>query len=304
MPLLSGEAPERFTKMHADELELDAELVRGLLAEQFPQWAGLTIERVPSSGTDNALFRVGDELVARLPRVGGAVRGLEKELRWLPDLAPQLPFGVPLPLAQGAPAERYPWTWAVYPWLEGGNPAPGGADDAVEDLAAFVRALHRLDLPGGPPGRRSSLAREDDAVRAGLANLQGTIDVVAATAAWDEALGAPEWPDAPVWTHGDLLPGNVLLRDGRLAGVIDWGVLGVGDPACDMLAAWSLLSARARDRFREALGVDEATWARGRGWALTVGAVGIPYYRDTNPPFAAMGMHVVEEVLADRAGRR
>jgi aminoglycoside phosphotransferase (APT) family kinase protein len=289
------------TKMHADELELDAGLVRRLLAEQFPQWAGRTIERVPSSGTDNALFRLGDDLVARLPRVGGAVRGLEKELRWLPELAPRVPVDVPVPLARGAATDEYPLAWAVYSWLDGKNPDPGGADTAVEDLAAFVRALHALDLPDGPPGRRSSLARVDDAVRAGLAELHGTIDVDAATAAWDEALAAPEWPGRPVWTHGDLLPGNLLLRDGRLAGVIDWGVVGVGDPACDMLAAWSVLSPAGRARFREALAVDGATWTRGRGWALTVGIVGIPYYKDTNPPFAAMGKHMVEEVVADRA---
>jgi aminoglycoside phosphotransferase (APT) family kinase protein len=285
-------------KMHADELELDAALVRRLLEQQFPQWAGRTIERVPSSGTDNALFRLGDDLVARLPRVASAVRGLEKELRWLPELAPRIPVPVPLPFAQGAPTDEYPWTWAVYAWLDGENPHPGGADAAVDDLAAFVATLHALDLPDGPPGRRSSLARVDDAVRAGLAELRGTIDVHAATAAWDEALAAPEWPGPPVWAHGDLLPGNLLLSGGRLAGVIDWGVVGVGDPACDMLAAWSVLSAGARARFREALAVDDATWARGSGWALTVGIVGIPYYKVTNPPFAAMGKHMVEQVLA------
>ena len=290
-------------KMHADELEIDAGLLRRLLGGQFPQWSDRTIERVPSSGTDNALFRLGDDLVARLPRVAAAVRGLEKELRWLPALAPLVPVDVPTPLARGTPADGYPWTWAVYRWLDGANPEPGGGDDLVHDLAAFLDALHALDLPDGPPSRRTSLATSEEAVRAGLAALAGTIDVRAATAAWDEARAAPEWPGPPVWTHGDLLPGNLLRRGGRLAGVIDWGVVGVGDPACDLLAAWSVLSLRARETFRAELAVDDATWARGSGWALTVGLVGIPYYEVTNPAFAAMGKHLVEEVLADRRAR-
>ncbi len=288
-------------RMHADELDLDAGLVRRLLTEQFPEWAARTIERMPSSGTDNALFRVGDDLVARLPRVARAVRGLEKELRWLPALAPLLPVRIPAPVARGAPAAGYPLTWAVYDWLDGGNPPPGGGDELLDDLIEFVRALHGLELPDGPPGRRSSLAPQDDAVRAGLGALHGTIDVDAATAAWDEALAAPEWPGRPVWAHGDLLPGNLVARGGRLTGVIDWGVVGIGDPACDLLAAWSVLTPGARAAFRDALEVDDATWARGRGWALTVGIVGIPYYRETNPDFAAMGRHLVEEVLAETA---
>ena len=290
-------------KMHADELEIDAGLVARLLAEQFPQWAERAIERVPSSGTDNALCRLGDDLVARLPRVQWAVRGLEKELRWLPALAPLLPVELPAPLARGAPADGYPWTWAIYGWVDGANPAPGGGDSLLHDLIAFARALHGLDLPDGPPSRRASLAPQDEAVRAALASLGDVLDVEAATAAWDEALAAPEWAGSPVWTHGDLLPGNLVVRDGGLAGVIDWGVAGVGDPACDLLAAWSVLSPRGRDAFREALDVDDATWARGRGWALTVGLVGFPYYRDTNPAFAALGKYLVEEVLADRAVR-
>jgi aminoglycoside phosphotransferase (APT) family kinase protein len=287
-------------KMHTDEVEVDDGLLRRLLASQHPQWAGRPIARVPSSGTDNALYRLGDDLVARLPRIPSAVPGLEKELRWLPELAPLLPVRVPEPMAAGAPAEGYPFPWAVYGWLDGENPSPGAGGEAlVRDAVAFVRALHGVGVVDGPAGGRTSLARRNEAVRRSLDALRGTLDVDAATSAWEEALAAPPWAGPPVWTHGDLLAGNLLVRDGRLTGVIDWGVVGVGEPACDMLIAWSLLPADARRAFRDELGVDEATWLRGRGWALTVGLVGIPYYRETNPDFAAMGRYLAEEVLAE-----
>src|SRR4051794_10482952 len=237
-------------KMHADELEIDAGLVRRLLTGQFPQWAARTIERVPSSGTDNALYRLGDDLVARLPRISSAVPGLQKELRWLPELAPLLPVRIPSPVAAGAPPEEYPFAWAVYGWLDGDNPELGAGGQAlVRDAVAFVRALHRLDVTEGPTGGRRSLAPRDEAVREGLAALRGTLDVDAAAAAWEQAVAAPAWTGPPIWTHGDLLQGNLLVRDGRLTGVIDWGVAGVGEPACDMLIAWSVLSADERRAF-------------------------------------------------------
>jgi aminoglycoside phosphotransferase (APT) family kinase protein len=287
-------------RMHADEVEIDAGLVRRLLAGQFPRWADGPIERVPSSGTDNALFRLGDDLVARLPRVPSAVPGLEKELRWLPELAPLLPVRIPAPVAAGAPDGDFPFPWAVYDWLDGDNPILGaGGEGLAHDAVAFVRALRRIDVAGGPDGGRRSLARRDEAVREGLAALRGTLDVDAAAAAWDHALAAPAWTGPPVWTHGDLLQGNLLVRGRRLTAVIDWGVAGVADPACDMLIAWSLLSRDGRRVFRDELGVDDATWSRGSGWALAVGLLGIPYYRETNPGFAAMGRYVVDEVLAE-----
>jgi aminoglycoside phosphotransferase (APT) family kinase protein len=290
-------------RMHEDEVETDAGLVRRLVSAQFPHWADLRIERVSSSGTDNALYRLGDDMVVRLPRIHWAAGGVEKDLRWLPKLAPLLPVAVPVPLAQGAPARGYPWTWGVYPWLEGENPKIGGVADVslTRDVVRFVNALHRLDPAGGPPARRGAPLRavQGKWADAALAELHGVIDIDAAAAAWNAAIEAPPWPGPPVWVHGDLLLGNLLLQGGRLTGVIDWGEAGVGDPACDLIVAWALVPREARSEFRSALGVDDATWARGRGWALSVGFIALPYYIETNPVLAATARHLIDEVLAD-----
>jgi aminoglycoside phosphotransferase (APT) family kinase protein len=295
-------------RMHVDEVRTDVPLVRRLLAGQFPQWADLSLERVASSGTDNALYRLGDDMVVRLPRIHWAVGGVNKDSRWLPLLAPRLPVGIPVPLATGTPVEGYPWEWGVYPWLEGENPHVDGIaylDSLTRDVVSFVAALHGIDLGGGPPASRGApLAVQDKAARAALAELDGMIDVDTATVAWDAALETPAWSGPPVWIHGDLLSGNLLLRGGRLTGVIDWGGLGVGDPACDLIVAWGLLSPQARDVFRAELRVDAGTWARGRGWALSVGLIALPYYKDTNPALAATARHLIREVLADHHRRR
>ena len=292
--------------MHAEELHTDAALVRRLLVGQFPHWADLPIERVLSSGTDNALYRLGDDMVVRLPRIHWAAGGVEKELHWIPKLAPLLPVALPVPLARGEPSDSYPWTWGVYAWLEGQNPSVDGivnAESFTSDAANLVNALRRVDLPGGPPARRGRPLREvqDERARAALVELQGTIDVDAATAAWEEALRASAWSGPPAWIHGDLLPGNVLVARGRLTGVIDWATVGVGDPACDLIVAWCVIPRELRPSFRTAVGVDDATWARGRGWALSLGLIALPYYKETNPAFAAIARHLICEVLADGA---
>jgi aminoglycoside phosphotransferase (APT) family kinase protein len=293
-------------RMHADEVETDAALVQRLLAAQFPQWAGLPIERVPSSGTDNALYRLGSELVVRLPRILSAVGEVDKDSRWLPQLAPLLPIAIPTPLAKGEPAEGYPWTWGVYSWLDGRNPTlvtVGGREELARDLASFVNALHGIDLPGVPPARRGrrplgqTQAERADAALRELRGL-GLIDVDAAAAAWAEAVEAPAWSGPPVPVHGDLLAGNLLVRAGRLAGVIDWSLFGLGDPACDLMVAWNVLPAGARALFRAEVGVDDVTWARGRGWALSQALIALPYYRETNPVFAANAHHVIGEAVA------
>jgi aminoglycoside phosphotransferase (APT) family kinase protein len=289
--------------MHTDELPTDVALVQRLLAAQFPEWAALPIERVPSSGTDNALYRLGDDMVVRLPRIDWAAKDVETDARWLPVLAPRLPVELPELLAHGQPAESYPWDWGVYKWLEGENPVVGSLvspEVLAMDIARFVTALRELDVPGAPPGSRGApLATRDAETRTAIAELDGTIDTDSVTAVWDGALQVPPWPGPLIWTHGDLLRGNLLLRDGRLTGVIDWSGAGVGDPAADLIAAWSVLPADAREILREELAVDDAMWLRGRGLALSVALLQVPYYRETNPELAGNGLHIIEQVLAD-----
>jgi len=295
-------------KMHVDEVDIDVALVGRLLTAQFPQWAALPIKPVPSAGTDNALYRLGSDLVVRLPRIEAATGQVDKEHQWLPRLAPHLPLAIPAPLAKGAPGEGYPWQWSVYCWLEGENATSQRLADlgqAARDLAHFLAALQRIDPVGGPPpGAHNSfhgvpLSTRDAETRAAIADLSGILDTSAATAVWDATLQAPAWGGPPVWIHGDLLPLNLLAERGRLSAVIDFGCLGVGDPACDLQVAWYLLSAYTRNVFRAALSVDDATWARGRGWALSLGLIALPYYQNTNPVLAGIARCAIDEVLTD-----
>ncbi len=246
-------------------------------------------------------------MAVRLPRIHWATGQVDKEHRWLPKLAPHLPLAIPVPLAMGTPGEGYPWHWSVYRWLAGENAVIGRIADprqAATDLARFVAALQRLDPTGGPLAvdhnlRGVPLAMRDTGVREAVASLHGILDTGAVTAAWEAALHAPEWHRAPVWFHGDLLPGNVLVERGRLSAIIDFGGLGVGDPACDLMIAWGLFSGESRAVFRAALAVDDATWARGRGHALSQALIFIPYYLDTNPVGVGHARRTIAEVLAD-----
>jgi aminoglycoside phosphotransferase (APT) family kinase protein len=296
-------------KMHADEVDTDATLVRRLLAEQFPNWADLPIEAIHPLGTDNANYRLGEEKLVRLPRRKRTVATLEKERRWLPRVAPLLPVAVPVPLGEGVPGEGYAFPWSVYTWLKGENATVERITDVRQlatDLAQFVAALQRMDPTGGPPPgehnffRGESLARRDEATRAAIEFLAREIDVDVVTAVWEGALRAPEWKRSPVWVHGDLDSRNLLAERGRLCAVIDFGCLGVGDPACDVMVAWKLLSTDAREFFRETLSVDEATWARGRGWALSQALIALAYYTpETNAALVREARRWLAEVLAD-----
>jgi aminoglycoside phosphotransferase (APT) family kinase protein len=265
------------------EVPVDVPLVRRLIEAQCPQWADLPLVPVAQQGWDNATYRLGGDMSVRLPRLARWVGQVDREQRWLPRLAPHLPLAVPVPLAKGAPGEDYPFPWSVYRWLEGESATAERLTDlraAATDLAGFLAALKQVDARGGPPPERSSGFRgvpmgdlRDSAVvetrvRPAIAALSGLVDTDALTAVWEAALAAPAWDGPPVWVHGDLAPGNLLAVDGRLSAVIDFGTLAVGDPACDLTPAWLLLGGEARNVFRAALPVDDATWARGRGWGL------------------------------------
>jgi len=288
--------------MHTEQVDSDADLVRRLLVGQYPQWADLPIARLPSSGTDNAIYRLGAELVVRLPLIHWAVGQVEKEHTWLPKLAPRLPLAVPEPLAMGEPAEGYPWHWSVYRWIDGESAHPDRIADlrqTADDLAGFVAALHAIDLADAPRSQRGvPLATKDTEIRGAIEAMAHEFDAEALTAAWDEAITCPQWDGPPVLVHGDLSDGNLLVRDGRLHAVIDFSCFGFGDPANDLDVAWDLFSGESRDAYRRALGVDDATWTRGRGWAITA-VYGIPYYEHTNPGIVTRARRRVAAILAD-----
>ncbi|MFB9345867.1 aminoglycoside phosphotransferase family protein [Streptomyces heliomycini] len=293
--------------MHPGTRPVDVGLVRRLVAGQFPQWEGLAVARFPSGGTVNAMYRLGEGMVVRLPLVPGGADDVLVERTWLPRLAPHLPTAVPEVLGEGEPTEGYPWPWSVYRWLAGENPEAGALSEPVplaEDLAGFVAAMRSITLPGAPRAHRGGpVASLDAETRAAIEELRGIpqegVDCEAATAVWEEALRAPGWDGPPVWLHADLMPGNLLVDGGRLTSVIDFGCLGTGDPACDLFPAWNLLPAGARDVFREALDVDDATWVRGRGRTLSQALIALPYYRETNPAMAQNARHVIRAVLRE-----
>ena len=296
--------------MHTDEIAIDVSLVERLIATQFPQWAHLPVKPVASGGWDNRTFHLGKDMTARLPSAQPYAAQVEKEHRWLPILAPLLPLPIPVPLARGVPAEGYPWHWSVYRWLEGENAAVERIADARQftiALARFLAALQRIDPAGGPPPgqhnfyRGGPLSIYDAETRQAIAALGDSIDAAAVTAVWETALKAT-WHGSPVWLHGDVSGGNLLVNEGRLIAVIDFGCSGVGDPACDLTIVWTFLSNLAkesRETFAAELPLDDATWARGRGWALWKGLITLVQHRTTNLSEAGKAHRVIEEVLAD-----
>ena len=285
-------------------MTIDVVLARRLVDTQFPRWAGLPLVRHDPAGSDHVIFRLGERLAVRLPRHPGAIQQATTEATWLPRLAPHLPLAIPEVVEVGTPDLGYPWPWAVSRWLDGEVAtvdALSRSHDAATALAGFLTALHRFDAdaPAHLTGR--PLAARDAETRAAIADVGGTFDTAAMTRLWTAALAAQDG-DEPVWRHGDFHTGNLLTTGGRLSAVIDFGELGVGDPACDLIIAFTLMTPETRHTFRAALGVDDATWTRGRGWALATGLNAYVTYAAVNPRVAAQTTRQITQALAGEIG--
>ena len=284
-------------RLHDEQIDVPDALVRGLVDSQFPQWSGLALRRVASDGTIHRVDRLGDELVVRLPFVGWAVEDVGRDAERLPLLAAVLPVDVPTLEGRGVPADGMPWHWGVYRWLEGRHPVPGEDDALVADaLAEAVLAMRSMPAVGDPSSAAFDPARDTERTRPMVVSLGSP----AALAAWDAAVSLrPDPAPASGWLHGDLMPGNLLLREGRLSGIIDWGASGVGDPALDLLAAWTCLGPDGRSRFLAALDATERQVTVARALAVRKIAWGIGYYKDTLPGFSAVLKHALRQVEAD-----
>jgi len=291
-------------------VEIDTALVKNLIAAQFPDWADLPVRPVATSGWDNRTFHLGDEMSVRLPSAERYVAQVEKEHRFLPLLAPQLPLPIPVPLGLGTPGQGYPWPWSVYRWIEGersGLQNIANLTEFAEDLADFLLALWKIDASDGPPAGRhnfhrgGSLEVYDTETRRSIEILSGEIDVPRITEIWEKAL-ASRWMGKPVWVHGDVAEGNLLVRDGRLSAVIDFGSSGTGDPACDLVIAWTLFDDPAARAFRNRVGLDVQTWERARGWCLWKALITVAGEPGTNPLVKAQHRGWIDRIVVDHLG--
>jgi len=289
------------------ELVIDASLVRRLIATQFPRWSDLEVRPIEPGGWDNRSFRLGEQMTVRLPSAEHYVLQVEKEHRWLPRLAPQLPLPIPVPLAKGTPGEGFPWPWSVYRWLQGETLVVERVADlgqVAKDLTRFLRALRQADAADGPlPGdhnfhRGGPPGFYDEQTRQALTLLEGQVDTTAAREVWEAALAAP-FEGAPVWFHGDIAWGNLLVAQGRLSAVIDFGTSGVGDPACDLAIAWTFFHGESREVFRDDMALDRGGWARGRGWTLWKALIVLAGMTGAPASEKAKQRAVIEDVLAD-----
>ncbi|GAA2550948.1 aminoglycoside phosphotransferase family protein [Winogradskya consettensis] len=288
-------------KMHKDQLDIPIPTVAALVAAQFPAWQTLPVRPLPSTGTVNALFRLGDDIVLRFPLLPADVTELRTEQENARHLAPHLTLQVPEPLALGEPGFGYPGPWTAYRWIAG-DPVTTLTDPQsfATDLAAFVTELHAIDTGGRSwpgEGRGGPLHTEDAYVRQMLAECATLTDTTALARIWSDCLAAPAHPGPAVWLHADLMPGNLLTRNGSLAAVIDLGAANIGDPAVDLMPAWNLLPPKARPTYRKASSADDARWQRGKGWALIQAIGALPYYQVTNPAMAATARHTLNALL-------
>jgi aminoglycoside phosphotransferase (APT) family kinase protein len=287
--------------MHEAERVVSPMLAARLVAGQFPEWAGLELRPLAVAGSDNVMIRLGDDLVLRFPRIAAAVGALEVEARWLGWVEGVSPLAVPKVVALGRPGSDYPWPWAVLRWIAGKDALAAPVTDlaAAEALAGFVLALRGQAVPEGLPLRHRDLQSRDGFLRQMIARMTDEADADEVTRAWEAALALPAWEGKPVVVHADLHPLNLIAQDGALAAVIDWGGFGAGDPALDLICAWTVLEAPGRAAFRQRLAVDDATWARGWAYAFSKAVMAAPYYRETNPSLREVMLRTLRRCLAD-----
>lgn len=293
--------------MDRKEAIIDATLVRRLVSTQFPKWKDLPVWPVAQSGWDNRTFHLGDQMLVRMPSAEEYALQVEKEHEWLPRLAPFLPLPIPVPLAIGEPAHGYPWKWSIYRWLAGEPASSAPIADLcafAASLAQFLLALQRIDSTDGPLAgphsfyRGGALSTYDSEARQAIAALKNKIDIDTVTEVWETAL-ATRWHGLPVWVHGDISAGNLLVREGRLSAVIDFGQLAVGDPACDLSIAWTFFKDKSRETFCTKLPLDAGTWARGRAWTLWKALIIAAGFTSSNNTEAAQCWRIIDEVVTD-----
>ncbi|MEA3501429.1 MAG: aminoglycoside phosphotransferase family protein [Actinomycetota bacterium] len=290
--------------LHDGEFRVDDALVAGLVASQMPEWTGLPLRRIHTSGTVNAAYRLGDHMLVRLPRHARFRSGPLKESRWLPELARSVPLEVPEYLALGQPTDDYPSPWSVLRWIDGEDATPSALshlNTTAQRLGEFVVALRHVDTDGAPDesGRGKGLLPAHDRFLDYLGRFNNERERDKILRVWETSRASPVWRGSPTWFHGDLHSGNLLARDGSLIAVLDWEGCGVGDPASDLIAAWWLFDVDSRQAFRDAIQPDEAQWVRGMGWALYMAVAAIPYYSDSNPVFASMARLALDRILTE-----
>lgn len=292
-------------------LHIKSDLVEKLVRQQFPLWSQLTVKPVPKSGWDNYSFRLGDELVVRLPSAKCYAAQVKKEQQWLPVLAQHLSYSIPHPVAKGEPTEDYPFSWSIYQWIKGENADTLSRDkfnQFATDAADFLNELHQIDSENGPqPGehnffRGAAPSVYESETKQVISTLQDLIDTEAALLVWEEALSS-EWTKKPVWIHGDFSAGNILVRDSRLAAIIDFGCMGIGDPACDLVLAWTFLTDESREIFKSQLNIDANTWSRARGWALWKALISLVDIQDKSSTSTQVQLKIINDVVREQAAK-
>ena len=292
-----------YFKMSEDEFNISIDLVERLISKQFPKWSHEKIKKAEAEGTDHLLFRLGSDRLIRFPKRFSASLSVKKEVILLPKLAQSLPMRIPKVIGYGKPQSNYPFPWLICDWIEGStphDPAMIKDDAAALEMGNFVQSMHKVHISNGPRSSRGyPLERCTELVKHSIKGLDGGYDLQLLDRLWELTLKTPKWSGDPVWIHGDLHPGNLLVEKDKLVGGLDFGLAGIGDPACDMMVAWSLLKSTGRELFKSIVKPDEETWLRGRGWALFLGITGYAHYRLTNPRFAAIAKHTLDKVIRD-----